>query len=103
MCTNFSIFHIRSYRNVFIVKRCIIPLHNLHSWHRFPWNWIYFACFPILHFSHWLCYFLRRIMCKIGKQRSEEHTSELQSRFDLVCRLLLDKTTTKTAMGSCTE
>src|SRR5699024_12295800 len=23
--------------------------------------------------------------------RSEEHTSELQSRFDLVCRLLLDK------------
>src|SRR5699024_11899751 len=24
-------------------------------------------------------------------QRSEEHTSELQSRFDLVCRLLLDK------------
>src|SRR5699024_12510320 len=30
--------------------------------------------------------------------RSEEHTSELQSRFDLVCRLLLEKknnTTTK--------
>src|SRR5699024_11578175 len=23
--------------------------------------------------------------------RSEEHTSELQSRFDIVCRLLLDK------------
>src|SRR5699024_10626287 len=27
----------------------------------------------------------------IGKVRSEEHTSELQSRFDLVCRLLLEK------------
>src|SRR5207249_5070444 len=27
---------------------------------------------------------------KLG-QRSEEHTSELQSRFDLVCRLLLEK------------
>src|SRR5699024_12115308 len=26
--------------------------------------------------------------------RSEEHTSELQSRFDLVCRLLLEKTNT---------
>src|SRR5437868_14990222 len=26
-----------------------------------------------------------------GIQRSEEHTSELQSRFDLVCRLLLEK------------
>src|SRR5699024_12436331 len=28
-------------------------------------------------------------------QRSEEHTSELQSRFDLVCRLLLEKKKTK--------
>src|SRR5207249_11045132 len=27
----------------------------------------------------------------ILQQRSEEHTSELQSRFDLVCRLLLEK------------
>src|SRR5207249_1544189 len=27
----------------------------------------------------------------ISKVRSEEHTSELQSRFDLVCRLLLEK------------
>src|SRR5207249_11911986 len=26
-----------------------------------------------------------------AKRRSEEHTSELQSRFDLVCRLLLEK------------
>src|SRR5207249_10607963 len=26
-----------------------------------------------------------------GTFRSEEHTSELQSRFDLVCRLLLEK------------
>src|SRR5699024_11685781 len=29
--------------------------------------------------------------------RSEEHTSELQSRFDLVCRLLLEKRKTRTA------
>src|SRR5699024_10454255 len=28
---------------------------------------------------------------KIMNSRSEEHTSELQSRFDLVCRLLLEK------------
>src|SRR5207249_5888079 len=27
----------------------------------------------------------------LGAPRSEEHTSELQSRFDLVCRLLLEK------------
>src|SRR5699024_12315036 len=28
---------------------------------------------------------------RLGPTRSEEHTSELQSRFDLVCRLLLEK------------
>src|SRR5437868_9710931 len=31
-----------------------------------------------------------------GGSRSEEHTSELQSRFDLVCRLLLEKKKNKT-------
>src|SRR5699024_12298651 len=32
-------------------------------------------------------------VAKVGapRRRSEEHTSELQSRFDLVCRLLLEK------------
>src|SRR5438067_4861162 len=30
----------------------------------------------------------------LGPPRSEEHTSELQSRFDLVCRLLLEKKNT---------
>src|SRR5699024_12208922 len=30
------------------------------------------------------------------RERSEEHTSELQSRFDLVCRLLLEKKNNKT-------
>src|SRR5207249_11991928 len=30
---------------------------------------------------------IRKSIC----HRSEEHTSELQSRFDLVCRLLLEK------------
>src|SRR5699024_12773539 len=32
---------------------------------------------------------IREMLVEI--ERSEEHTSELQSRFDLVCRLLLDK------------
>src|SRR5437868_12755933 len=31
--------------------------------------------------------------------RSEEHTSELQSRFDLVCRLLLEKKKKKTRIS----
>src|SRR5699024_12219939 len=33
----------------------------------------------------------RRCSCFSIYGRSEEHTSELQSRFDLVCRLLLEK------------
>src|SRR3712207_8690544 len=34
----------------------------------------------------------------VGELRSEEHTSELQSRQYLVCRLLLEKKTTVTAI-----
>src|SRR2546430_4607278 len=30
-------------------------------------------------------------MCVVGALRSEEHTSELQSQSNLVCRLLLEK------------
>src|SRR5438067_8117113 len=33
----------------------------------------------------------KRVAKPARKLRSEEHTSELQSRFDLVCRLLLEK------------
>src|SRR5699024_11675854 len=45
-----------------------------------------------------VCSFLKILSCKVislinkpGTARSEEHTSELQSRFDIVCRLLLEK------------
>src|SRR5699024_11576910 len=31
------------------------------------------------------------LLSEVDNERSEEHTSELQSRFDLVCRLLLEK------------
>src|SRR5947209_16911608 len=34
---------------------------------------------------------LRKARCSWGHPRSEEHTSELQSRQYLVCRLLLEK------------
>src|SRR5256885_6341696 len=33
----------------------------------------------------------RRLACARGEHRSEEHTSELQSPCNLVCRLLLEK------------
>src|SRR5688572_32765976 len=43
---------------------------------------------------------LRQSRCQIpevsgGESRSEEHTSELQSQSNLVCRLLLEKKKTK--------
>src|SRR2546428_6940357 len=34
---------------------------------------------------------LARARARVDRPRSEEHTSELQSRSDLVCRLLLEK------------
>src|SRR2546425_4462412 len=37
-----------------------------------------------------------------GKQRSEEHTSELQSLAYLVCRLLLEKKKTMARLPPCT-
>src|SRR2546430_5619140 len=37
----------------------------------------------------WLC--LPKILCSPRWKRSEEHTSELQSQSNLVCRLLLEK------------
>src|SRR5207249_7112182 len=45
----------------------------LHPWAGFAVRLTYWFCMMEVHF------------------RSEEHTSELQSRFDLVCRLLLEK------------
>src|SRR2546430_8627134 len=39
-----------------------------------------------------LSYELRTVNCELPQQsRSEEHTSELQSQSNLVCRLLLEK------------
>src|SRR5204863_8192718 len=40
---------------------------------------------------HWARRFQHRPHFSCGWNRSEEHTSELQSRRDLVCRLLLEK------------
>src|SRR2546422_7754614 len=44
-----------------------------------PWSWI--ACSGVA----------ARPSCRNVLTRSEEHTSELQSRLHLVCRLLLEK------------
>src|SRR5438105_12116347 len=47
----------------------------------------------LLHQIPWLGWAFRNMPADlhIKERRSEEHTSELQSRVDLVCRLLLEK------------
>src|SRR5699024_11638064 len=50
----------------------------------------------LIHVNQSLSSYSQQLFCasfsKLYKQlRSEEHTSELQSRFDIVCRLLLEK------------
>src|SRR2546421_9442538 len=39
----------------------------------------------------------------VNRRRSEEHTSELQSRSDLVCRLLLEKKKTTSTPSTTTS
>src|SRR5699024_12264982 len=56
----------------------------------FPYTTLFRS--PLYAYCAALCDELSAVMGPIyGQQRSEEHTSELQSRFDLVCRLLLEK------------
>src|SRR5207249_9868980 len=50
--------------------------------------------FPVLSIFYWSArgrYSSDATTVALSRRRSEEHTSELQSRFDLVCRLLLEK------------
>src|SRR2546429_4937149 len=40
------------------------------------------------------------VVLQLDLKRSEEHTSELQSRLHLVCRLLLEKKKTRALVGT---
>src|SRR5688572_6284925 len=53
--------------------------------------------FVVSFVSAWLC--IRWLIRYVSRNRSEEHTSELQSQSNLVCRLLLEKNNiSKTAL-----
>src|SRR6266496_6113511 len=52
----------------------------------FPYTTLFRSKIPIIH-----CDEHGEVAVPEGDLRSEEHTSELQSRRDLVCRLLLEK------------
>src|SRR5699024_12206110 len=83
-------------RNVTGVQTCALPISLLPT--DVIREWIYFI-------SHKSNQAIRNYLVKMDfkwekrkifsqradTMRSEEHTSELQSRFDLVCRLLLEK------------
>src|SRR5438874_9021626 len=56
-----------------------------------PDRWYLRGGFSVVNFFLWLGRSAFRIFVHPPQQRSEEHTSELQSRRDLVCRLLLEK------------
>src|SRR2546422_3243109 len=53
--------------------------------HPFPYARVFAFCG--LNLKRWL----NQSQGNSGRMRSEEHTSELQSRLHLVCRLLLEK------------
>src|SRR5699024_11827935 len=72
---------------------CVFPLYPKSSSTVFPRNLA--TSSAVLRFSSPVN--VARIILtglenlKKAEDRSEEHTTELQSRFDLVCRLLLEK------------
>src|SRR5699024_11541782 len=55
----------------------------------YPLNFVFSALIPAI-ITAILAIVVHHKIKRIN-MRSEEHTSELQSRFDLVCRLLLEK------------
>src|SRR5699024_12268868 len=54
-----------------------------------PGLWVASHCCGVACACACACGYARARGCARDAARSEEHTSELQSRFDLVCRLLL--------------
>src|SRR5699024_11858159 len=87
-------------RNVTGVQTCALPIWKRHIAGRFDKNIRDRRLQRVAHGSEHLRRDLLAATFKLRKiawgdmsasSRSEEHTSELQSRFDLVCRLLLEK------------
>src|SRR2546430_9492340 len=70
------------------VQTCALPI----CLHRVAWQGPHCAG---TEFSHVLEPQVCRRRDRRGEQRSEEHTSELQSQSNLVCRLLLEKKKTE--------
>src|SRR5699024_12781795 len=98
-----------------LVSLCSLCVLVFFSWPRslpasllFPYTTLFRSGLSVFHAGHWLWQRPHSVHVEkssrpfhvksstlpvpsFSKSRSEEHTSELQSRFDLVCRLLLVK------------
>src|SRR5437868_9970309 len=58
----------------------------------FPYTTLFRSLLGLAHFTALIGEYIASVNPHFdANHRSEEHTSELQSRFDLVCRLLLEK------------
>src|SRR5699024_12404008 len=81
---------------IFIFFYCCLPHLDLHSFPTRRSSDLYNSIFLKLNILYIIARTPMRIIFSFliyftPLSRSEEHTSELQSRFDLVCRLLLEK------------
>src|SRR5699024_12711054 len=78
----------RSFFNIIVLNNALLLNHN--SFYQMEYL---SHCFSTI--ASWQRFFLiippHLVLPSCPLTRSEEHTSELQSRFDLVCRLLLEK------------
>src|SRR5437764_9725921 len=65
----------------------------------FPYTTLFRSLLPLTFGMHPVPAILMLSGVYYGAQRSEEHTSELQSPMYLVCRLLLEKKNDKVGLG----
>src|SRR5437773_9140025 len=90
-------------RDVTGVQTCALPIYTVPCWSQ--WSHQTAVLFPPAFRyrsphedgtpgqgqNHWTRDQHQRLLLRRSSTRSEEHTSELQSHHDLVCRLLLEK------------
>src|SRR5699024_11827178 len=78
-------------------RSTLFPYTTLFRSTRYSYFINNFRIILIIYFNNltdsavWIVFRFNISRCNQTISRSEEHTSELQSRFDLVCRLLLEK------------
>src|SRR5207249_12266640 len=104
-CDRVSFYYTARYRYYFLSLHDALPIYEALCYRESTFNIVKhqakgIVLLPDLLDEHFLQFVMgSRLRCGhdeikkmlIEQIRSEEHTSELQSRFDIVCRLLLEK------------